>query len=122
MKNNIIFIVIIFFLGCSSRVSDNKQVDSNDHQIETYIFNSSNSDSVFLDLYIVLANRKFVYTKSKNVFSSQVDISINISSTKKEEQILHQSFSQVFKEKFYNNTRNIENRSIIANTIQFEFI
>ena len=113
MKNNIIILVIALLIGCSAKKINKNPLNVNNHKIETYTFNSNLKDSLYFDVYIILSNSKFVYRKIDQSFVSEVDISINISDNETDKQILHKSFSEVFKENFYNNTRSIDRRSII---------
>ena len=73
MKNNLIYIILLIVIGCSSKNVISKDL-KNDHMMENYVYNSNSIDSVYLDLYIILSNKMFVYTKSNDSFKSDVDI------------------------------------------------
>jgi len=112
MKKKLIYIILLIIVGCSSKNIISKD-QKNSHMVESYIYNSNSIDSVYLDLYIILSNKKFVYAKSNGLFKSNVDISISISDTKQGNQLLHQSWNETFIEQYYNKTRSIDKKNII---------
>ena len=113
MKIKIIAIFSLFLFSCSSNSKLHKQTKNTLHKIESFVYNSNINDSLYLDLYVILNNKNFVFKKSNNIFEADIDLSINITDVKSEKQVLHESWSESLIEEFYNKTRSHNNKKII---------
>ena len=113
MKIKIIAIFSLFLFSCSSNSKLDRQTKNTLHKIESFVYNSNINDSLYLDLYVILNNKNFVFKKSNNIFEAEIDISINITDVKSEKQVLHESWSESLIEEFYNKTRSHNNKKII---------
>ena len=110
---------ILIFIGCFSTFEKDKQNKSSKN-FYLYSYKSEHPDSLYLDLYLKLPKKDFVFIKKNNSFQSTINISINITDSLENKQIIHDSWKHKIIENNYQKTKEFGNNEILVKKIHIK--
>ena len=112
--------VILLFIGCFSSFEKNKQSKKHNQKLSIYSYKSEHQDSLYLDLYLNLPKKDFVFIKKNNLFQSTINISINITDSLSNNQILHNSWKHYIIENNYQKTKEFGSNEVLIKKIHIK--